>query len=101
MVQLVDCPACGLQVAVELESIRTTNERLDEGESLRVVIFIARGLDCPVCGLELRSTAEMKAAGLPQQYTHTETESFEERIHVVVRAGRLRQRLSRTGHAYD
>jgi hypothetical protein len=77
--QLVDCPACGLQVAIELESIRTTNERLDEGEILRDVIFIAKGLDCPVCGLELRSTAEMKAAGLPQQYTRTETESFEDR----------------------
>lgn len=76
---VVDCPACGREVAVELEAIRTTNERLEDGEILRDVISVARGLSCPVCGLLLRSTAEIYAAGLSQQHTRTETESLAQR----------------------
>ena len=77
---VVDCPACGLKVAVELEPIRTTNERLDNDEIVRDIISVARGLHCPVCNLALTSTAEVSTAGLPQQHTRTETETFEERI---------------------
>lgn len=77
---VVDCPACGLDVTMDLESIRTTNERLSDGEILRDIISVARGLRCPVCSLALTSTAEVSAAGLPQQHTRTETESFEDRF---------------------
>lgn len=77
---LVDCPACGHEVALDLEVVRTTNERLHEGEILCDIILVARALNCPVCGLVLASTAEVSTAGLPQQYTRTETESFEDRF---------------------
>lgn len=77
---VVNCPACGLDVAMNLEQIRTTNERLNDGEIRRDIISVARGLHCPVCSLALTSTAEVSAAGLPQQYTRTETESFEDRF---------------------
>jgi hypothetical protein len=77
---VVHCPACGLEVAMDLEPIRTTNEHLSDGEILRDVISVARGLQCPVCGLALTNTAEISAAGLPQQHTRTETESFEDRF---------------------
>jgi hypothetical protein len=77
---VVDCPACGHNVALDLEPVRTTNERLMDGEILRDIILVARGLRCPVCGLALASTAEVSAAGLSQQHTRTETESFEDRF---------------------
>jgi hypothetical protein len=77
---VVDCPACGHEVALDLELVRTTNERLDDGEILRDAILVARGLHCPVCGLTLASTAEVSAAGLSQQHTRTETESIEDRF---------------------
>ena len=77
---VIDCPACGLEVAMDLEPIRTTNERLNDGEILRDIISVARGLQCPVCSLALTSTAEVSTAGLPQQHTRTETESFEDRF---------------------
>jgi hypothetical protein len=75
----VICPACGYDVALDLEPVRTTNERFEDGEILRDVILVARGLHCPVCGLKLTSTAEISVAGLPQQHTRTDTESFEDR----------------------
>lgn len=77
--QLVDCPACGLEVELIVEPIRTTNERIDDDRILRDVISVARRLHCPVCGLTLQSTAEVSGAGLPQQYTRTEAESLEDR----------------------
>lgn len=77
--QLVDCPGCGLEVELAVEPIRTTNERIDEDRILKDVISVARSLHCPVCGLTLEGTAEVNAAGLPQQYTRTEAESFEDR----------------------
>lgn len=76
---VVKCPGCELDVALELETIRTTNERLDEGEISRDIISVAHSVECPVCGLRLANTAEVKAAGLPQQHTRTDIESFEDR----------------------
>jgi len=77
---VVDCPACGLDVGMDLEPIRTTNEHLSDGEILRDIISVARRLHCPVCSLTLTSTAEISMAGLPQQHTRTETESFQDRF---------------------
>jgi hypothetical protein len=76
----VNCPACSHEVALNLESVRTTNERFEDGEILRDIILVARSLHCPVCSLKLASTAEVRAAGLRQQYTRTETESIEDRF---------------------
>jgi len=59
---VVDCPACGLDVTVELEPIRTTNERIEDDEIVRDVISVARVLDCSVCGLKLTGTADISAA---------------------------------------
>src|SRR5262249_44270027 len=77
--KVVACPACGLDVALDLEAIRRTNERLEDDEIRYDIISVARGLECPVCDLTLSTTAEVSAAGLPQQYTRTEAETFEER----------------------
>ncbi|MEV4260582.1 hypothetical protein [Kribbella sp. NPDC049584] len=75
----VACPGCAFDVALELETIRRTNERLEDGDILTDVISVARKLRCPVCGLNLDSTAEISAAGLPQQHTSTESESLADR----------------------
>lgn len=77
---VVDCPACGLDVPLDLEPVRTTNERFEDGEILRDIILVARALHCPVCSLDLASTAEVRAAGLRQQHTRTETETIEDRF---------------------
>ena len=77
---VVDCPACTFKVTLEREATRTTNERIDDDEILRDVIYIARGLNCSVCGLTLASTAEIRAAGLPQQHTRTVSESIQDRF---------------------
>jgi hypothetical protein len=77
--KVVPCPACGQDVALDLEPIRRTNERLEDDEIRYDIISVARGLECPVCDLTLSTTAEVSAAGLPQQYTRTEVESFEDR----------------------
>jgi hypothetical protein len=44
------------------------------------MVFVGTGMTCVVCGLELQSTAELRAAGLPQQYTREEEESLEDRF---------------------
>lgn len=77
---VVDCPACGLDVALDLEPVRATNERFNDGEILFDIISVARALRCPVCSLALTSTAEVRAAGLRQQHIRTETESIEDRF---------------------
>lgn len=63
-----------------LEPIRTTNERIQDDEILRDVIYVTNGLNCTVCDLTLANTAEIRAAGLPQQHTNTVTESFQDRF---------------------
>lgn len=75
----VACPACDSSAALELKPIRTTNEQLVDEEIVRDVIFVSNRLECPVCGLVLTSNGEIKCAGLPQQITRTESESFEDR----------------------
>jgi hypothetical protein len=78
--QMVDCPACGERIPMLLEAIRSTNERLVDDELVRDTIYIARAFSCPICDLELTSTAEIRAAGIPQQYVREERESVEERF---------------------
>lgn len=76
---VVPCPACDIEVELDLEVIRTTNERFEDEEILRDVISVARGLHCEVCDLTLEGTKEIGAAGLSQQYTRTEVESVADR----------------------
>jgi hypothetical protein len=78
--EVAACPSCGLPVVLNLDPVRTTTERLVDGEIQRDVIYVAKGLDCLVCGLALSTTAEIKAAGLQQQYNKWEVESFEQRF---------------------
>ncbi|MEV5010985.1 hypothetical protein [Streptomyces sp. NPDC055692] len=77
--RLLACPACEEPAEVELEAVRTTNERLEEGEIIRDIVYIVKGLKCQVCGLELANTAEIRSAGLRQQYIWHEKESLEDR----------------------
>ena len=76
----VACPSCEREMPVELERIRVTDERLEDNEIRRDAVSIARAFRCVVCGLELASTKEIAAAGLDQQYTTIETESFADRF---------------------
>lgn len=76
----VRCPACGEErLPLRAQAVRTTNEGPGDGEIYRDVVYVARGLSCPVCGLELRSTAEIRNAGIQQQFTRREYMSLEER----------------------
>lgn len=76
----VICPSCKVQVPIEREAVRTSGERLVEDSLYRDVIYVATALACPVCTLELSNTAEIVAAGLPQQFTETEEEDLSERF---------------------
>ncbi|MET7863697.1 hypothetical protein [Micromonospora taraxaci] len=78
--EFVACPACGERAAVRLKHVRATGERL-EGESIfRDTVFVGTGMTCMVCGLALSSTAELRAAGIAQQYKREEEESLEDRF---------------------
>ncbi|MFJ2844195.1 hypothetical protein ACIPD2_21495 [Streptomyces griseofuscus] len=76
----VECPACHSEVWPSLEAVRRTNERIEPYGISVDVISVATELSCGVCGLQLSGTAEFKSAGLPQQYTHEEEETFEQRF---------------------
>ncbi len=77
---VVQCPACKANAWPSLEAVRRTNERIESYGIYADVISVAIGLSCSVCGLELTGTAEINSAGLPQQYTHEEEETFEQRF---------------------
>lgn len=74
----VECPACGTRIYAEREYVRSTRERLEEGSVIKDKVYVITSCDCPVCGLKLDGTAEIVAAGLPQQVTVEETESLED-----------------------
>lgn len=76
----VTCPACGTVGTIEVEQVRATGERLVDDLLVRDVIYVASSFECPVCSLGLASTAEIVAAGLPQQFTETESEDLSERF---------------------
>jgi hypothetical protein len=78
--QIVVCPACEQRVPMLLGAVRSTNQRLEDDSIVRDVIYIGRSVSCVVCDLELRSTAEIRAAGIPQQYVREERESLEDRF---------------------
>ncbi|MFF9601718.1 hypothetical protein ACF1GY_05490 [Streptomyces sp. NPDC014684] len=75
----VACPACEAGVFLRLEAVRTTEERLVDDEVHREVVYIARELFCPVCELGLTTTAEIRAAGIEQQYVKVQVEDLSER----------------------
>ncbi|MFB9675978.1 hypothetical protein [Streptosporangium vulgare] len=75
----VGCPACAEKIPLELRTVRSTNERIEDDWVYRDVVYVATGLSCPVCTLSLEGTAEIHAAGIQQQYLRTERESLEER----------------------
>jgi hypothetical protein len=77
---VVECPACQSRVWPSLEAVRRTNERIESYGIYADVISVATGFSCGVCSLVLNGTAEIKSAGLPQQYTHEEEETFEQRF---------------------
>ena len=74
----VKCPACETEIYAEREYIRSARERLEEGSIIKDNVYVITSFDCPVCGLKLGSTAEIVAAGLPQQETVEEVESLED-----------------------
>lgn len=78
--ETISCPGCGLDVALELKAVRETNEQLVDGEIQHDVVYVADKVNCAICGLSLAGTAEIKNAGLPQQITRTESESFADRF---------------------
>ncbi|MEV1249504.1 hypothetical protein [Nonomuraea sp. NPDC049750] len=78
-VEQVRCPACAEDIPLELRSVRSTNERIEDDCIYRDVVYVATGLSCPVCTLRLEGTAEIHAAGIQQQYLRTEQELLEDR----------------------
>lgn len=74
------CPACDSEIPINLEQVRTTGERLVDDCVVRDVVYVATSFSCPVCTLELISTAEIVAAGLPQQFTDQESEDLGDRF---------------------
>lgn len=75
----VPCPACNTSVPPKLQAVRTTNERIEDWEIIRDIVYVLLSLRCHVCGLELTSTAEIKYAGLSQEVVRSEVESVGER----------------------
>jgi hypothetical protein len=75
----IQCPACESELFLQLNGVRTSNERLMDDEIHRDVVYVATGMRCLVCELQLNSTAEIRNAGLTQQWVHHETESLEDR----------------------
>jgi hypothetical protein len=71
-IEFVRCPACNEEIPMRLQAVRATGERLEEGEIVRDVVYIAIGLSCPMCDLELANTAEIRAAKITQQYVKHE-----------------------------
>ncbi len=76
-IESVRCPACNEEIPMRLQAVRTTDERLEEGEIVRDVVYIAIGLSCPMCDLELANTAEIRAAKITKQYVKHERETFQ------------------------
>lgn len=76
----VDCPACHSQERLLLEEVRATNERLVDDEVHRDVVHIAKELSCRICELHLGGTAEIHAAGIPQQYVIAQTQDITDRF---------------------
>ncbi|MFJ9914722.1 hypothetical protein [Actinacidiphila glaucinigra] len=75
----VKCPACAETVPLIIKAVRTTNEGLEEDEIYSDVVYVATELSCPICELRLSGTAEIRSAGLKQQYIRRERESLAER----------------------
>lgn len=78
--EAVDCPNCGEKAPLELDPIRVTNETVIDDEFVSEVIMVARELRCYVCELVLSGPAEVKYAGLDQQYVRQRSESFYDRF---------------------
>jgi hypothetical protein len=78
--QRIACPSCKEKIAMRLDPVRSTNERLEDDEIVHDIVYIAVNLACPVCDLELKSTAEIRAAGIEQQYVRTQRENIEDRF---------------------
>lgn len=78
-IEFVRCPACNEEIPMRLQAVRATDERLEENEIVRDVVYIAIGLSCPMCDLELANTAEIRAAKITQQYVKHESETLQER----------------------
>lgn len=79
-VEVVTCPACAEATPLNLEATRVTSETVIDGEFVSEVIMVAKELDCPVCGLVLSGPAEVKYAGLEQQYIRERSETFYDRF---------------------
>jgi hypothetical protein len=77
---VVNCPACNERIPIVTRSARSTNERLEGDVIVRDVVYVATELVCPVCDLELNDTAEIRAAGVEQQYVRQEEDSIEDRF---------------------
>ncbi|MDP9821051.1 hypothetical protein [Nocardioides massiliensis] len=77
----IQCPACTTLNAITLQFVRNAAEHLrsDGAGWERQVVYVATGYSCPVCSLQLNTTAEVVAAGLPQQFIDEEFEEFEDR----------------------
>ena len=80
LVEVTTCPACAEHGDLALMTVRSTDERLEDDDFVSDRICVATGFGCAVCGLVLTGTAEVKAAGLPQQVTRTERESAIDRF---------------------
>ncbi|MFD8191251.1 hypothetical protein [Streptomyces wuyuanensis] len=75
----VPCPACEVSAPLRLEAVRTTKEWLEGDEVKSEVVYIARQLLCQICELSLLTTAELRIAGVSQQYVIERSEDLMER----------------------
>lgn len=77
--EVVACPACGDPGLDRLDSVRTARERIEDDEIVQEVIYIAVGFACTTCELTLSGTAEIRAAGMRQQYIRQFHEEIRDR----------------------
>jgi hypothetical protein len=78
--EVINCPSCNERIALILRPVRFTNERLEAGQLVRDIVYVAVALSCPICDLQLGNTAEIRAAKIKQQYVKQRQERLEDRF---------------------
>lgn len=69
------CPGCSCPMTLDASAIRSSRSYIDDdNDRVQKVEYVITGGVCQACGLELRSTAEVRSAGLAQAFHEIEVE---------------------------
>lgn len=74
------CPSCNSLILVHGRIIFRGNPTMEDGEFTSLVTVLPNHLDCPACGLKLDNNASLLVAGLGEQYTVYQEETFSDHV---------------------